>query len=84
MMGLKDRLATPPQRRSSTKCKLALVLGQLPKEDVKEVEKIMVSIANNEGLYTASWLAKQITHEGFFMSHSSILRHIRKECCCAR
>lgn len=84
MMGLKDRLTTPPQRRGSTKCKLAVVLTQLSKEDLKEVERILKSLAENEGLYTASWLGRQLTQEGFFMNHSSILRHIRKECCCAR
>lgn len=83
-MGLKDRLATPPLHKSNNRCKLFVVLSQLPKEDAKEVIKVLDSLSKNEGLYTASWLAKQITQEGFYMNHSTVLRHARKECCCAR
>lgn len=83
-MTLKDRLTAPPRHRSTVKCKLAVVLAQISKEDMKEVQRILTSLENNEGMYTASWLGKQLTQEGFYMNHSTILRHVRKECCCAR
>lgn len=82
-MGLLDDLRSGAWPDGVRPCKMGMVLRQLDDETVAEVNRIMDSIAKLEGLYTASWLARQLDKHGFRVNHQSILRHARGECCCA-
>jgi GTP-sensing pleiotropic transcriptional regulator CodY len=79
-MALLDDLV--PKRRKRN-CSFALVFNDLTLDEQQKVTEIMESIGQNEGRYTASWLATQLTKNGHFTSHGTILRHARKQCCCA-
>lgn len=82
-MGLMERLNAPQQRRGGkVKCRIAVHLMDMTEKEAAEVVRIMDSIANLEGKYTASWLSTQLRKEGYVANHATILRHARKECCC--
>lgn len=71
-----------PKRRKRN-CSFAVVFNDLTPQEQERVNEIMESIAQNEGRYTASWLAQQLSNNGHFTSHGTLLRHARKQCCCA-
>lgn len=82
-MGLLDDLRNAPSPDGVRPCKLGVALSQMNDDVSSEIKRIMDSIVSLEGVYTASWLARQLSNYGFRMNHQSILRHARGECCCA-
>lgn len=61
---------------------MSILLGVLGSAERIEVERIMQSIVDLEGKYSANWLAIQLARSGHRINHQSILRHARQECCC--
>ena len=82
-MGLLDDLRSAAWPEGVRPCKMGAILRELDDDTVAEVKRIMASIVALEGLYTASWLVKQLGNHGYRVNHQSVLRHARKECCCA-
>lgn len=79
-MGILERLKEP--RSSQKRCKMAVILHLMTEQESEEVQKVLASIAGNEGIYSASWLSLQLRKENYLVNHASIIRHARKECCC--
>lgn len=61
---------------------MAVILHLMTEQESEEVQKVLASIAGNEGIYSASWLSLQLRKENYLVNHASIIRHARKECCC--
>lgn len=80
-MSLLERLQEGPRPKGRA-CKMQVVLGSLTNIERAEVEKVMESIVNLEGKYSANWLSIQLRSAGHSVNHATILRHANKECCC--
>lgn len=80
-MSLLERLQEGPRPKGRV-CKMQVILASLNKTERTEVEKVMESIVNLEGRYSANWLANQLRAAGHSVNHATILRHANKECCC--
>jgi hypothetical protein len=70
------------KRRNKT-CTFAKTLAKLTDKEQARIAEIGASIVADEGEYSASWLAKQLTANGHPANHQAVMRHIRNECCCA-
>lgn len=81
-MGLLDSLNTGPSHRRKGRCRAAVIIADLPKEEADKIGDILTSIANREGRYTSNWLAQVLTDEGHQINHQTLLRHARRTCCC--
>lgn len=82
-MGLLENLSQGPSPSRKAKCRAQVVLDGLGADEAGRVMEILDSINANEGRYTASWLSKELTNAGHQINHQTLLRHGRKECCCA-
>lgn len=80
-MGLLEELNSPSESRRN--CRFGVALNRLDAAERERVMEIADKIVAGTGEYTASWLAKTLREAGVAANHQSILRHARKECCCA-
>ena len=81
-MGLLENLNRGPQHSGKKVCLASKIIGRLPDDQREKVIEIIVSIGNDEGKYTSTWLATELTNAGYRVNHSTVLRHARKVCCC--
>lgn len=79
-MGLLDELNKPTEY--GRKCRFGVSLQRMTPEEETRVLEIADKIVMGTGEYTASWLARTLRESGISANHQSILRHVRKECCC--
>ena len=74
-MGLKEALEANSFSRPGYRCRICVLLDELPKDDAEALREALLDPA-----VKGSWIAKALESEGHSVRQNTVQRHRRQDC----